>query len=545
MSEDQGSLFERQETNPSAAAAGPAGEAISRRVLSRVGRGRGVIPPEAAEGLPGRVARLAYGRLPLHDALQHRWGASTVSWPDASDLPLVTGSTGARGVEMGFRPDEALPYPASSARTLPAVEARSLSDDRTTSDESRSGSEGQPIAAVGQPGVAPVAPPSMVASGLVAAPLLPVVKVSLSPAQQGSSSSAESLAAGSMAAGTLPATPANPVLVPTPAAPKSGLPPAPATLQRRIPPAGNKPTAVSRDVPAEHLNRPPEQSEPAATGPDSPTPPAAQPEPDERPMPVVRAQAVAALERAAPPAPPTLQRRTSATSDEPAAVSGDGPADRLHRPPEQSQPAATGPVEGPVPLVRAQAVAAQATPERAAPPAPPTLERRLSPTGDQPAAASRDVPAERLYQPIEQSEPAATGPVEPPVPVVHAQLGQVGPPAATDTLSPQVTETGAEADALSAVHLPPATAVARRTGAGPVTSAEQANIASRKAAPGVTRVWGEPIVQRVARSPRGGLGCTCGPQRRQYAPFAPGRRRRHAAPAPCRFAVTRCRPAGR
>jgi hypothetical protein len=55
----------------------------------------------------------------------------------------------------------------------------------------------------------------------------------------------------------------------------------------------------------------------------------------------------------------------------------------------------------------------------------------------------------------------------------------------------------AEDGAPRAIHLPPATAIARRAGAEPVTPAGQTNFASRKPAPGVIRGWGEPIVQHM------------------------------------------------
>ena len=163
------SPFERQEHNPSAQATSPAGEAIARRAHSRVGHGRGVIPPEAAEGLPGRIARLAYGRLPLLDALQRRWISSAAAWPDASDLPLVTGSARPREVEMAFRGGEARPYPASSGGTLPVAQTRPASDDRTIPDHlpGRAEGEGGPPAA--QPDVAGAAPRLTRGSGLVEA----------------------------------------------------------------------------------------------------------------------------------------------------------------------------------------------------------------------------------------------------------------------------------------------------------------------------------------------------------------------------------------
>ena len=261
MSEDWGSPFGRREHNPSAAAADPADETIARRVFSRLGRSRGMIPPEAAEELPGRIARLAQGRLPLLDALQRRWGSSAAAWPDATDLPLVTGFAGARGAEMALQVGDARSSPASSAGTLPVVEARPAGRDTTISDPLRGWSEGEAGPAASQPDIAGAAPRTTVGSGLTETrPALPVVKISRSPAQRDSALPAEGVATGAL---PTPAAEPLPVMRGQMATDDRGRP-ATAPLQRRIFATGDEPAAASRS---------PEHSAPDATGSEIPAHP--------------------------------------------------------------------------------------------------------------------------------------------------------------------------------------------------------------------------------------------------------------------------------
>jgi len=554
MSEDRDSPFETQEHSSFAMAEVPAGEAIARRVLSRLNRGPGVIPREATEDLPGRIARLAHGRLPLLDALQRRWGPSAAAWPDASELPLVTGSTRTQETGMELYAGEARPYPASSAgtlSTLPVVQARPAPDDRTTSNLMRSASDGRPVPAAAPTGVTGTAAPSPAAADSVELSPLPVVKVSRSPAQWGSPLPAESVAAGAP-----PASQAKPAVVPAQTMPESGAPLAPAGLQRRTSPRGDKPIDVSG---------PSEQSEPNATGSDGPAPFDAVTLPVEQPPPVVRAAPIAP-----PPAPATLLRRASETQDEPADGLPGQPetgSEAGSRAPGSALPA-VNPANMPAGPSVSRAIEADtadavvrsgASPEPADRPSP-VVRPLAAPGGPASAAVSilRRAPATRnelagvlpgrpeAGGPPEQRARATVGPattmlsrvesgpderpvpVEQPVGVVRSQTAPVDAtlPAA---LSRRATEMGAEAHAgfsgsdepheralypspapaggaPGAAGLPPTTAIARQVGAEPgarragaesVTPAGQTNIAGRKPAPDVTRIWGEPIVQHV------------------------------------------------
>ena len=162
-----------------------------------------MIPPEAAEELPGRIARLA--RRP---AAASRRAPAPVGLLRSSLAGRVRSAARDRvgpaheRRRWGSAADEARPYPASSAGTLPVVRgaAGAVMTGRS-SDHLRGRSEGK---AVLQP-LSPMSPGRSSidrwrpASSRRGQPL-PVVKVSRSPAQRGSTLPAESLAAGSVAA---------------------------------------------------------------------------------------------------------------------------------------------------------------------------------------------------------------------------------------------------------------------------------------------------------------------------------------------------------
>ena len=387
-----------------------------------------MIPREATEDLPGRIARLAHGRLPLLDALQRRWGPSAADWPGASELPLVAGSTRTRETEPALPAGGSRPYAATSAGTLSVVQARPAPGDIPAPNTTRGASDGPPVPAVAPAGVAstavPAAAPSAGSAGLS---LLPVVKAGRSPAQWGPGPVLPAPSAGGA-----PASPAQ-------TTPESGIPLAPAGLQRRTAPQGDRPGDVSA---------PPEQREPHAPGPagparfDAPAPAVGQPTPSARP--VVRAAArtavppasVAAAPIGPPPAPDTPLRRASETQGE--------PAGRLPGQPEAgsravgSLPPATGPgisraiQPGAVaPSGAAPAALSGAAPELAgwtypvvhpqvapgAAPASPvaSILRRAPPPGVNRPAGSLDVPV----PPIRPAGAHAT-PLVPPPPCLPA-----------------------------------------------------------------------------------------------------------------------------
>ena len=151
-----------------------------------------------------RVARLTYGRLPLLDALQRRWGASLAStWPEASDLPFAFAGTGGRGMEIGGQHDSVPGLPGTTRGPgLPIVEAHPAAVQRATAGQMRGGPGGEP--ALEAERATPALAASQQAEGPGASPRresLPIVKVRRSSVQDRATLTATQVSSGPVQGG--------------------------------------------------------------------------------------------------------------------------------------------------------------------------------------------------------------------------------------------------------------------------------------------------------------------------------------------------------
>ncbi len=435
---------EQHSVDPSLEAAGDG--AIVQRVFGRLVRSPGVIPPGATRDLPERVTRLARRRLPLLDALQRRWGSSLdASWPEASRLPLVIARAGRLDAEAGLtRLDTATAIDQRNSSSLPMVIASRSSGQGASAPlaplmaGSTNYHSDSPLAVPGRP--------------------LPVVQAQPAPGEH---------------------------------------PPHTSALQRQ--------SAVTGGGPAE---RTPRQGDSSGSGSGSDLALLSDNtlgRIELHPLRVARAQPLPVEQS---PMTSSRQRGGSLTgggSPERSPAQGEASGDEaVLASPVENPPRAT---EQSLPVARAQPLPVRQSLMTS------TLQRGDSVTGGGPAEVSPGQGERGGDEPdLNLSASNAPAMTEQPLPVACAQPLPVRQPTATSSLQRQVGVTGGQPTGSRVQHSssePEESSTANKSGTpisanrGQRASASevgQASALGRSSASGVTRVWGEPIVQRLRGS---------------------------------------------